>query len=573
MAFAKIQKLSTKAVILVVAIIVVSIAATTAFLLSHFSQVLGPDRLKQNVAAAEMILNPNREAYSVDGGKLYAGRRVLNSDEAGVDAVASAFGGVATVFLGDKRIATNIKDADGHRVVGTSLAAGPVYDTVLRDGRDYLGSATILGKDYVAAYKPIKDAGGNTIGILFVGFERSAFNQEFTTALLLAGLAALVLIVACGGTGAYIFLKLFAPFGPLSRAMEDAMAGRFAEAVPFQDRSDEFGDLARVIEKFDASVRERELQRAGIDKIVSCFGGALEALARHDLTYRLNRDVPAEYKLLQSNFNTALAQLETSMKDIEAGASDIATSASEIHGAAKDMASRTEHEASALEETSAAVNQLMSAVDKSEAGAKEANDAAAEAQNKAVEGCDVAKRAVDAIRAIAQSSSQITQIIGVINEIAFQTNLLALNAGVEAARAGDAGRGFAVVASEVRLLAQRSGEAAKEIREIISTSEKQVESGVRLVEDSGVAFDKIVHEIATIYTLVSTIADSQHQQASALREIETAVHELDHTTQQNAAMAEESCAACDEMSDHARDLTGRVGQFRISQSVRLSHAA
>ncbi len=573
MAFAQIEKLSTKAIILVVAITVASIAATTVFLLTHFSQVLGPDRLKQNVAAAEMILNPNRDAYHVDNGQLYAGRRVLSGDEAGVDAVASAFGGVATIFLGDKRIATNIKDADGSRVVGTSLAAGRVYDTVLRDGRTYLGSTTVLGKDYVAAYEPLKDAGGNTVGILFVGFERGEFNKAFTSALLLASLAAVVLIVVCGGTGAYVFLKLFAPFAPLSRAMEDAMAGRFADEVPYKDRRDEFGNLARVIEKFKGVVREREMHRAGIDKIVSSFGGALEALAQHDLTYRLNSDIPAEYKLLQNHFNTALAQLETSMKAIDAGASDIATSASEIHGAAQEMATRTEHEASALEETSAAVNQLMAAVEKSEAGAKEANDAAAEAQNKAVEGCDVAKSAVNAIRAIAQSSGQITQIIGVINEIAFQTNLLALNAGVEAARAGDAGRGFAVVASEVRSLAQRSSEAAKEIRDIISTSEKQVESGVRQVEDSGVAFDTIVHEIETIYALVTTIAESQHQQASALREIETAVQQLDHTTQQNAAMAEESCAACDEMSGHAHDLSGRVGQFRTSQSVRLSNAA
>ncbi len=194
MLFSRIEKLSTKAIILVVAMIVVSIAATTAFLLLHFSQVLGPDRLKQNVTAAEMILNPGHADYSVAGDRLYAGRRALNDDEAGVDAVASAFGGVATVFLGDKRIATNIKDADGHRVVGTSLAPGTVHDRVLRDGEEYLGSTTVLGKDYVAAYKPLKDRAGATIGILFVGIERGEFNQAFTHAAMLAALAALILV-------------------------------------------------------------------------------------------------------------------------------------------------------------------------------------------------------------------------------------------------------------------------------------------------------------------------------------------------------------------------------------------
>jgi methyl-accepting chemotaxis protein len=408
-----------------------------------------------------------------------------------------------------------------------------------------------------------------TLGVVATTICFNLFAAPFATQFVIA----LVLIGLCGGAGAYACLKLFAPFEPLGKAMDAALAGHATAELPFRDRSDEFGTLARLIEKMQASGRERERERGGIEKIVACFGGALEALSRRDLTYRLTSEVPAEYRLLQANFNAALVQLEASMKDIDGGAADIASSAGEIHAAAREMASRTEREAAALEETSAAVNQLMSAVTKSEQGAKEANTAAGEAQNRAVEGCDVAKNAVDAIRAIAQSSSEIGQIIGVINEIAFQTNLLALNAGVEAARAGDAGRGFAVVASEVRALAQRSGEAAKRIRDLISRSEAQVDNGVRLVEDSGTAFDKIVQEIATIYLLVTSIADSQRQQATALREIETAVEQLDHTTQQNAAMAEESCAACDTMADHARDLTKRVGQFTLSNNRRMAHAA
>jgi methyl-accepting chemotaxis protein len=396
---------------------------------------------------------------------------------------------------------------------------------------------------------------------------------EFGRALGRSVLPVVGLLAICGGAGAYGFLKLFAPFEPLSLAMEEAMAGRFSRDVPFKDRADEFGNLARVIKKLAVAVHEREEQRAGVEKIVTCFSGALEALARRDLTYRLTREVPDEYRALQSNFNAALAQLEAAMTDIDRGSSDIAASAAEINQAALEMAQRTEREAASLEETSAAVNQLLRAVEKSDEGAEQANHAAGEAQNCAVEGCDVAKDAIDAIRAIAQSSNEINQIIGVINDIAFQTNLLALNAGVEAARAGDAGRGFAVVASEVRELAQRSGTAAKQIRELISRSEAQVENGVTLVEKSGVAFDKIVQEVATIYQLVATIANSQREQTKALREIESAVETLDRTTQQNAAMAEESCAACDTMAAHAHDLTERVGRFRTSKAQPLSQAA
>ncbi len=570
-----IKTISGKAVVLVVAMIMVSITATTAILLNHFGTVLGTDRLKQNLTAAASIINPNHEAYAVDGDKLLVGSRVLNGASNGVDAISGAFGGVATVFLGDTRITTTVRKEDGSRAVGTKLAAGPVYDTVLRDGKEYLGSAKILGKDYVTAYEPIKDASGSTIGILFVGFEKQEFNKQIIAAIEVAAIAGLIVAFACACVGGYIFVHLFAPFRPLSKLMEDARRGQYAEHVPYMERTDEFGELARVIDTFCKSAQERRAQRAANIEIVNAsFGEALAALANRDLTYRLTKDVPTEYGALQKNLNEAISQLDAAMKDIDSRAGDIVTGSSEINNAAQDMAHRTEREAAALEETSAAVNELSATVEKSAEGAKAANDAAAAAKRNAEQGSQVAKNAVEAIRTIAQSSSEITQIIGVINDIAFQTNLLALNAGVEAARAGDAGRGFAVVASEVRLLAQRSSEAAKQIKQLITTSEEQVENGVKLVEESDGAFGKIVGEIATIYDLVNAISASQLEQASALKEIDTAVHQLDQTTQQNAAMAEQSSAASQTMAGHAQELAGRVEEFRTTADARVrpSHA-
>lgn len=571
-AFFGLKTVSGKALLLVVSLITLSVLATTFFLLLHFNKVLGVDRLRQNLTAAEMIINPNHESYSLRDGKLMVGSHVLNDDFKGVDAIATAFGGVATVFSGDTRVATNVKKTDGSRAVGTKLAAGPVYDAVLGEGKEYLGSAKILGDDYVTAYEPIKDVAGQTVGVLFVGFKKSEFNRQMINAIEVAIIAGLILATACAGIGWYVFSRLFAPFHPLAKLMEEARQGRYSEYVPYTDRTDEFGELARVIEMFNKSVKDRRAQRAANIALVNdTFGDALAALARRDLRYRLTKEIPAEYKTLQDNFNLAVVELDAAMREIDKRAAEIASGAAEIHKAAQEMAQRTEREAAALEETSASLDELSSAVHKSVQGAKDANDAAALAKRDAQSGSAIARNAVDAIRGIAQSSSEITQIIGVINEIAFQTNLLALNAGVEAARAGDAGKGFAVVASEVRSLAQRSGEAAKQIKQIITNSEVQVENGVKLVEESGVAFGKIVSEIGSIYELVSAISTAQSEQASALKEIDTAVQQLDQTTQQNAAMAEESCAASDAMAGYARELEDRVGLFSTTGSATLQN--
>ena len=185
----------------------------------------------------------------------------------------------------------------------------------------------------------------------------------------------------------------------------------------------------------------------------------------------------------------------------------------------------------------------------------------------------VVKNAVEAMTAIEKSSKQISQIIGVIDEIAFQTNLLALNAGVEAARAGDAGRGFAVVASEVRALAQRSAEAAKEIKGLISTSTTQVDQGVDLVMDAGKALARIVTQVAEINTIVSTIAASAQEQATALHQVNTAINQMDQVTQQNAAMVEETTAAAHALTGETEELGRSVGRFNTgSGPAHSTHA-
>ena len=220
-----------------------------------------------------------------------------------------------------------------------------------------------------------------------------------------------------------------------------------------------------------------------------------------------------------------------------------------------------------MEETAAALEEITVTVNRTAAGSRQAAEAVASAKADAQASGQVVERAIAAMGEIEKSSTEITQIIGVIDEIAFQTNLLALNAGVEAARAGDAGRGFAVVAQEVRALAQRSAEAAKEIKGLISTSSKQVSHGVSLVGETGDSLKRIVEQVGAIDGLVSEISSSAQEQASSLGQVNTAVNQMDQMVQKNAAMVEESTAAAVALKDEASELEGLVSSFKINADL------
>ncbi len=300
--------------------------------------------------------------------------------------------------------------------------------------------------------------------------------------------------------------------------------------------------------------------------VVRNLADALGHLAQGDLAFRIETTFPSEYEQLRSDYNGALDRLSTTLNEIIGGASAIRSGAGEMSSAADDLSRRTEQQAASLEQTAAALDQITVTVRKTASGAKTASDVVVAARGDAQTSDQVVRQAVDAMSAIEGSSSKIGQIIGVIDEIAFQTNLLALNAGVEAARAGEAGKGFAVVASEVRALAQRSADAAKEIKTLISASAEQVGSGVRLVAETGQALQRIVDRVAEIDTLVTEIAASAQEQATGLHQVNSAINEMDQVTQQNAAMVEQSTAA----SDHP---VHRLPVVKAAQHHRTSSRA
>jgi methyl-accepting chemotaxis protein len=301
---------------------------------------------------------------------------------------------------------------------------------------------------------------------------------------------------------------------------------------------------------------------------VNTLGQGVEKLAEGDLISRLREDAfPPEARKIPTDFNAAVDNLQQTLAGVLGAARSIRAGCGDISAAADDLAQRTERQATGVERTAAALDQITATVKKSSDNAEQARGVTQSAKSNAEKSGQVVREAVEAMGGIEKSSQSITQIIGVIDEIAFQTNLLALNAGVEAARAGDAGRGFAVVAQEVRALAQRSADAAKEIKGLIRASSEQVDKGVKLVGETGQTLDQILGQVIEINDLVGEIAASSKEQATGLAEVNAAVNQMGQVIHQNGAMVEQSAAATSALAAEVEELERLLGGFQVGAQI------
>lgn len=355
--------------------------------------------------------------------------------------------------------------------------------------------------------------------------------------------------------------------------MEALAAGDLITPIAHTQFTDCVGRMTRAMEVFRANGEIVMQATAAQQQVVGALGAGLARLATSDVSHRIEAAFPADYERLRVDYNRAMDAVAEVLSAVSEATSGINNGASDIRQASDDLSQRTEQQAASLEETAAAMDEITGTVRETAAGATRANLVVSETRTEAEQSGDVVRRAVEAMSGIERASAEISDIISVIDGIAFQTNLLALNAGVEAARAGDAGRGFAVVASEVRALAQRSADAAKDVKAKIMASSEQVEVGVELVSETGKALQRIIGRIGEISTLVGAIATSAEQQATGLQQVNTAVSEMDGVTQQNAAMVEEATAAARSLAEEADELARQVARFTLNDQPRATSAA
>ncbi|KQX55899.1 MULTISPECIES: methyl-accepting chemotaxis protein [unclassified Ensifer] len=529
----------------------------------------------------------------------------------------------------DGKIGTLILEMPDGRIgeiVGNRTGLGETGETILLDGNGFFlaDSAATPGNDMLKARIVVEqpaedgivssrladfrgeeaqmaatnlDAFGTRWTIVAVMTSREAFSavtalRNWTLATALAVLAAALAI------SIWYSRRLTHPITGLVRDMSRLADGDTTISGVGGTRKDEIGDMARSVLVFRDALRDRarleteaaetrtmiEEERHGrettqaevsrqINEAVEMLASGLERLSHGDLTARIDRPFGAGFDRLRSDFNLSLESLAVTLGDVKARSAEIDGETGEMRDAIGQLAKRTEHQAATLEEATAALGAITATIGRTAEHATSATTIAAAAKASSDRSGQVVMNAVCAMAQTEKGSVAISQIIGTINDIAFQTNLLALNAGIEAARAGEAGKGFAVVAHEVRELAQKSAQAAREIKAIITASAEEVAKGVSLVRAAGDALDEISGQIHAINEQTLQIAGDARNQATDLQHINQTMLSLDAVTQQNNAMVEDSTAMTHRLSGQASGLFDLVERFRTTSSGRRSETA
>ena len=643
----KISAFSFALVGVIIGALVLTISATTSSLLEERADHNVSTELNGLVATVELF-NKTVSNEAVSFGKIFAtgfkgsfaldagetidigGKavpslkvdgRVLNLDFSAADRFSSETGGNATIFAasGDDfvRISTSVKKENGERAVGTALdRAAPAY-AALREGKVYVGLATLFGKQFITQYEPVRDAGGKVVGALYVGVDISAH---------LTALKERIRAAKVGETG-YFYVLNAAPgkaYGELvvhpTQEGQNILANKSADgreyvkhilqtksgkiSYDWQNPGDQAarekfvvytwfkdwnwviagGTYADEITAEATTLRNRYISfglvalaafaavlyafvRRAVTRPLAEVRDAAVRIAEGDLTVQIASRGQDEIGRLTDAMNGISRNLSAVVGNVRDGAEQIANASQEISTGNLDLCSRTEEQAASLATTASSMGELTETVRQNADHARQANALAVNASSVAQKGGSMVAQVIDTMESINQSSRKIGDITGVIDGIAFQTNILALNAAVEAARAGEQGRGFAVVANEVRNLAQRSAAAAREIKALIAASNSDVEAGSRLVSEAGATMNEVLASVGRVTDIMADISAASAEQSSGLEQVNLAIGEMDESTQRNAALVEEASAATQAMQDQAAQLARAVRAFRLDAAA------
>ncbi|MCJ2087505.1 methyl-accepting chemotaxis protein [Methylobacterium sp. E-005] len=512
----------------------------------HASAVLESNMrlLRQN-----LVDEGGSEHFSLVNGQLQVGSHRISQNDPAVDRVQAIIGGTATVFLGDTRIATNVTKPDGTRAVGTRLAAGPVYDTVVKQGRPFRGKAEVLGVPYFTAYDPIAAADGSTIGVLYTGVKQEDYLSVVSRMRAEATLISILLAGVCSAAFWFLVRRSLKPLKRLEAVMRHLASGDAAVEVSETERRDEIGAMAAAVQVFkDNLIHTRQLEtetaqarlaaeeqrKAGMRQMADGFEAAVGGII--------------------GMVSSSATELQATAQTMTATATETASQSTTVAAAAEEAASNVNTVAAAAEELGSSVQEISRQV----AGS-------AELAQRAVHEADQTGRLVQELSA---AVSRIGDVVGLISTIAGQTNLLALNATIEAARAGAAGKGFAVVASEVKALAEQTAKATSEISGQIA--QIQASTGQAVTSIGG-----ITGRIREINGVAASIAAAVEEQGAATQEIVRNVSqaaqgtgEVTHNIAGVAGAAEETGAAASqvlgaasELSRQSEHLAAEVGRF------------
>ena len=633
-------------VFVAVAVAIASVLFAVWLLLAANTRQTAEDRLLADLRVSAAILEMNLPHWVFtwdEAGELQAVEaksipKFRNHDM--IDTVGRVTGDTATIFAYDPatqdfvRKTTNLVGTDGERIVETSLAKdGPAYPVVLAGGT-YSGEASIEGTAYYTIYKPIRNAAGQPLGLIYVGVDKARIDAIAAEGIKMLALVGGVALLVVGALAVVVASRLTRSIPGLSKAMGLVAAGELDTTIPYTKLGNEIGGMARNVEVFrtnalkvqemtegervalaarrderarmmqdlqrsfgrvvdaalegdftpriEASFADDELNRlagsvnalvARIDEIIGDTGTALASLANTDLTHRMVTSYGGALGQLGRDTNQVAERLGEVVTALKQSSRGLKLATGEILSGANDLSERTTRQAATIEETSAAMTQLAETVRINAEKAEDARHVAAEVSRTAEEGGAVMEKANDAMERITQSSSKISSIIGLIDDIAFQTNLLALNASVEAARAGEAGKGFAVVAVEVRRLAQSAAQASSEVKALIDASGGEVQGGTRLVAEAAGKLSQMLHAAQRSSALMAEIASASQNQAQSIDEVNAAVRQLDEMTQHNAALVEEINAAIEQTEAQAGQVDGIAAIFTVDEAEQVQRGS